>query len=234
MSLGLRLANTGLRGVTGLICRVDIAALARLPQHGPLIVVLNHINWLDVPLLMARAAPRRVVGLAKVESWESPLLGALLDLWGTIPLRRGEADMGALRRALAVLRTGDIVAVFPEGTRSGHGRLQEGQPGAVLLALHSGAPILPVVHYGGERLSANLKRLRRTDLHITVGRPFYLDPHGMPVTREVRREMTTEMMFQMAALLPPAYRGRYGDLSAASERYLRFPDGSAGNLDPSV
>jgi 1-acyl-sn-glycerol-3-phosphate acyltransferase len=100
----------------------------------------------------------------------------------------------------------------------------------VLLALHSGAPILPMVYYGGERIWHNLSRVRRTDFHVRVGRPFHLEASGRRVTREMRQRMTDEIMWQMAALLPPAYRGVYANLDAATEAFLRFPDGSGSNL----
>jgi 1-acyl-sn-glycerol-3-phosphate acyltransferase len=103
--------------------------------------------------------------------------------------------------------------------------LQKAHPGVVLLALHSGAPVLPVVHHGSERYRDNLRRLRRTDFHIVVGRPFTLDARGVKVTRQVRQQMVDEIMYHMSALLPPAYRGVYADLDAATERYLAFQPG---------
>jgi hypothetical protein len=75
-----------------------------------------------------------------------------------------------------------------------------------------------------------MRRLRRTAFNILVGSPFYLEAGGARVTREAREQMTGEVMYQMAALLPPPYRGVYADLGAATERYLRFPEGSASNL----
>jgi 1-acyl-sn-glycerol-3-phosphate acyltransferase len=100
----------------------------------------------------------------------------------------------------------------------------------VILALRSGVPIQPVTYYGNEDFHENLKRLRRTDFHMVVGDPFYLDPRGERVTRQVRQAMTDEIMYQLAALLPPQYRGAYADIEAATERYLRFPEGSESNL----
>ncbi len=217
-------------GLTRVLCRIDDAQLARVPAHGPLILVANHINFLDAPLIYTHLLPRPVTAMAKEETWHNPLLAFLFDLGGAIPLRRGEADMGAMRRGLAVLKAGSILAVAPEGTRSNHGRLQAGHPGVALLALRSGAPLLPLAHYGGEGFRRNVTRLRRTSFRLVVGRPFYLDARGQPVTREVRQRMADEVMYQLAALLPPAYRGRYADLAAASETYLRFPEGSGSNL----
>jgi 1-acyl-sn-glycerol-3-phosphate acyltransferase len=228
------LINTTIRGLTDVICRVDDAQLARVPQHGPLIVVANHINFLDAPVLFSRVHPRRVTGFVKAETWQNPTLGLLFDVWNTIPLERGEADVGAFREGLAALQDGAILAVAPEGTRSGHGRLQRGRPGVVLLALRSGAPILPLVYYGSERFHDNLRRLRRTDFRIVVGQPFYLDARGVKVTQTVRHAMVNEMMYQIAALLPPDYRGVYADIDTATEHYLHFPVGSASNLPRST
>jgi len=213
-----------IRRVARILCRVDAAQLARVPAQGPLIMITNHVNFLDAPVLYAHLRPRPMAALVKVETWENRALGALADLWGGIPVERGEVDLSALRASLQALQEGKILGVAPEGTRSGDGRLQRGHPGTVLLALRSGAPLLPVVTYGGEQFRSNVRRLRRTDFHVAVGRPFTLASNGNKVTREVRQRMADEMMYQMAALLPPAYRGVYSDLDGAGTTYLRFPD----------
>jgi len=229
MTVTQTVVRTSIKRVTRILCRVDDAQLAKVPAHGPLVLVANHINFLEVPLLYSHLHPRRLTGFAKIETWNNPAMAFLFDLFGAIPLRRGEADVAAIRRGLEVLKAGHILAVAPEGTRSGHGRLQRGHPGVVMLALRSGAPLLPMVYYGGERFGRNLTRLRRTDFHIVVGNPFYLNAAGK-VTREMRQQMTDEIMCQIAALLPPDYRGTYSDLSAATETYLRFPASSESNL----
>ena len=214
-----------LKGLTSLLCRIDDAQLARVPDQGPLILVANHVNILEMPILYTRLQPRPVTGFAAAYRWEKLWTRWLLDVCGAIPLRRGEADITSLRKALEMLKAGYIFAVAPEGTRSGHGRLQKAHPGVVLLALRSGAPLLPVVYYGAELYGDNLRRLRRTDFHIVVGEPFHIDAGGARVTRQVRRQILDEIMYQMAALLPPAYRGVYSDLNAATEKYLTFqPD----------
>jgi len=92
----------------------------------------------------------------------------------------------------------------------------------VSLALHSGAPLLPLVYYGGETIHQNMRRLRRTDFRISVGQPFKLVTHGERVDGSVRRAMTDEIMYQLAMLLPHAYRGVYAGLDAATTEYLRF------------
>jgi len=166
--------------------------------------------------------PRPVTGFVKAENWEHPFFRWLFDLWGGIPLHRGEADMTAVRAGLAALEDGWMLTVAPEGTRTGDGRLRQGHPGIVIMALKSGVPILPVAYWGHEMFWQNAKRLRRTDFNLRVGRPFTLDPGSQRVTKEIRQQMADEIMFQIARLLPEAYRGYYSDLSQATEAYLKF------------
>lgn len=230
MTLTYSIVTSTIKSLTRLLCRVDDAQLAKVPDRGPLILVINHVNFLDAPILYTHLQPRLLAGFAKAEAWDNPALGFLADLWGAIPLRRGEADMSALRQGLQALEAGHILGVAPEGTRSGDGRLQQGNPGIVLLALRSGAPLLPMACSGSELFWPNLSRLRRTDFRIYVGQSFHLDAGGNKVTRLVRQRMTDEIMYQIAALLPPSHRGIYSDLAAATATYLRFPPGFESNL----
>ena len=102
--------------------------------------------------------------------------------------------------------------------------LLRAKPGLVLLAQHGNAPLQPIAHWGGENFLKNLKRLKRTDFHIRVGRVFTLDAGGARMTKEIRQAMADEMMYQLAKLLPAEYRGEYADLDNATEKYLRFLD----------
>jgi len=222
--------SQSIKRLTHLLCRVDDVQLAQVPIRGPLVLVSNHINFLDVPLLYTHLQPRPMTVLAKIETWDNPFLGFLFTLYGAIPLRRGEADTTALRQGLDALEAGYILGVAPEGTRSGDGHLQRGYPGVVTIALRSGAPVLPMACYGSESFSRNVTRLRRTDFHVVVGHPFYLNGDGIKVTRPIRQQMVDEIMYQLAALLPPGYRGYYSDLEHATEKFLRFSDPSQSNL----
>jgi 1-acyl-sn-glycerol-3-phosphate acyltransferase len=230
VNLTEQVVNTTIKGITRLICRVEDTALSLVPLQGPLLLVTNHINFLEVPILYTHLQPRPVTGFAKAETWDNRIMALLFDMWEAIPIQRGEPDLKALRRGLEVLAEGQILAVAPEGTRSGDGLLRKGRPGIVMLALKSQAPILPVVCYGGEIFWSNFRRLKRTDFYLTVGRPFYLETDHEPLTRDLRMTMVDEIMFQLAALLPPNYRGAYADFQQATERFLRFPDGSHSNL----
>lgn len=209
------------RGLTRLLCRIDDQSLRTIPDSGPLILVCNHINAIEVPVVFPRLHPRPVTGFAKSETWDNPILGPLFNIWEVIPIQRGQPDITALRKGLRVLESGKILAITPEGTRSGDGRLQRGHPGVVMLALHSGAPILPLVYSGNEIFFNNVRRLRRTDFRIRVGKSFRIEVPSR-VTAEIRYKITDEIMFQLAMLLPPQNRGYYSDLNAASSNYLRL------------
>lgn len=216
--------TTAVKLFTNIACRLDAADLRSVPMNGPLIIYANHTGQIEVPLLYAHLQPRKVVGLAKVETWDGWFLRWVFNLWEAIPVNRGEADIAAVRLSLDVLKKGDILVIAPEGTRNKTGKLIKAQPGVISLALRSGAPLLPVVHWGGEVFLSNLKRLRRTDFVIRMGEPFRLDPGNTRVTREVRQQMVDEMMYRSAALMPEYYRGAYADLENATEKYIRGID----------
>jgi len=230
MTLTSRLVNATIKRLARMLCRVDDGQLMRIPTQGPLIIVSNHVNFLEPLVVYTHLLPRPIAFFAKIESWDNKLIGFLFDMWGGIPLKRGTADVGAIRLGLEALENDTILAVAPEGTRSGDGILREGHPGVVTMALHSGAPLIPMASYRHEDFWDNLTHLRRTDFRVAVGHSFTLRTNGMPVTREVRQQMIDEIMYQIAALLPPSYRGVYTNLSAATETYLRFPETSESNL----
>jgi 1-acyl-sn-glycerol-3-phosphate acyltransferase len=208
-----------IRVFTRLACRIDAPDLDKIPLKGPLIVIANHTGQIEVPLIFAHLQPRPMTGWAKVETWDNWFLNMIFNLWGVIPIRRGEADMAALRKGLDALKQGCIFGIAPEGHRNKTGKLLRAHPGTVLVALHSGAPILPVVHWGGENFLSNLKRLKRTDFHLRVGEPFSLNTNGVKISSEVRQQIVDEMMYRLALLLPAEYRGEYSNLTGFKEKF---------------
>jgi 1-acyl-sn-glycerol-3-phosphate acyltransferase len=215
------LLNFIIRVYTRITCRLDAPDLKKVPMRGPLIVISNHTGQIEVPLIYAHLQPRKVTGWAKIETWDNKFLNWVFNVWGMIPVRRGEADMHALKVALRALENGLIFGIAPEGTRNYNGILRRALPGAVTIALHSGAPIIPVAHWGGENLMKNLKRFKRTDFHLRVGEPFKLNVEGVKVTGEIRQQIVDEMMVQIAKLMPEEYRGEYADQSKWTEKYIQ-------------
>jgi 1-acyl-sn-glycerol-3-phosphate acyltransferase len=222
MNLAYAVVNTSVKSLTRILCDVDDSQLVKVPEKGPLILACNHINFMEVPLVFTHLQPRQVTGFAKAETWDNPFMALLFDLWGAIPIQRGEADTTAFRLALRALKDEKILAITPEGTRSGDGRLGRGLPGIVILAHHNNVPIIPLVYYGSEKFRDNINRLKRTVFNIRVGRMFHLVfPQGS-ITREMRYAMVDEIMYQLAVLLPGEYRGYYSDLAKMTTNYLNF------------
>jgi 1-acyl-sn-glycerol-3-phosphate acyltransferase len=203
-----------------IMCRIDKSELRKVPQKGPIIAYSNHTGSVEVPLMFVELLPRPVTGIAKVETWNGWFLRFVFTQWNIIPIHRGEADMAAMRKSLDALKQGYILGMAPEGTRNKTGAMIKVHPGIVTLALHSGAPLLPMGNWGGENFLKNLKQLKRTDFAIRIGEPFKINTHGERMTGELRQIIADEMMYKVAALVPAPYRGVYGDLENATEKYL--------------
>lgn len=191
--------------------RWEIRGAENVPRDGALLVVANHMNLVDVPLL-AVSLGRKAAFMAKEELFRYKLQSYFWYGAGSFPVRRGRTDLKAMRRAQRVLATGGVLVIFPEGTRSGNGKLQPGLPGSALVALHSGAPILPVGISGTERIRGLASLLRRPRVTVNMGRPFYLPENNNSEKsgKEKRLELTRIVMEHIAELLPPEYRGVYG------------------------
>lgn len=219
-----------LRAGSHLILRLHLQEMSRIPAKGPLILYGNHINSVEVPVMLSHVYPRPIIGFAKAESWRNPIFNMLFSLFHAIPVRRGEADLTAMQQALKDLAAGKLIAISPEGTRSYDGKLQKGLPGVILMAVRSGAPMMPMVYWGHEHFWQNIRRFKRSDFFVRIGNPFFIDLRGQSLSRDVRQQVVDEIMYQLAALLPPDYRGVFGNLEQASETYLRFEPGVQSNV----
>ena len=110
------------------LCRIDDRQIARVPASGPWILVTNHVNVLEIPVLYTRLRPRPISGFFAAYRLKSLWMRWLLFAFGGIPVRRGEPDLAALRQAVMKIKSGSIFAVEPEGTHNPEGRLQKGRP----------------------------------------------------------------------------------------------------------
>lgn len=191
-----------------LCTRAKAYGLENIPRQGAVLAVSNHLG--DADLIVGMAFSIRLLdSMAKAELYDYPVLGKTLDAYGIIWVHRGQPDRRALRAVIDGLKEGRIIVIAPEGRESLSGALEEGTNGAAYLALKAGVPVLPVTLTGTEntRIFGNLKRLRRTPVTMTVGRPFYLEAEG---DRQIAIERGTEkIMRALAGQLPPEYRGVY-------------------------
>lgn len=188
--------------------RLQIIGRECVLPRGPLIVVSNHMSYLDPPL-MSLAITRPITFLAKEGVFYNPMGYLLARGWGAVPTERGgPGDLPALRHAIRVLEQDGVVGLFPEGTRD-RGELIEAKAGVVLLATKTQAPILPMAITGTEKVRNLLGVFSYPHIRVTIGQPFTLPVLEGKLAKAQVRELTDLVMGRIAELLPPRYRGVY-------------------------
>jgi 1-acyl-sn-glycerol-3-phosphate acyltransferase len=209
--------RAGLAGLTRV--RVE-GAVDEIPRTGPVIIAANHSSNLDVPVLGSSLMPRigrRFQWLGKRELFDWPVVGWIARNGGVHAIDRGAADVEAFRLAARILDEGHALFVFPEGTRSHDGRLGPGRDGVAVLALRTGAPIVPVGVSGSYERWPRGQRLPHPGGRVTVrvGSPFRLaDQLPSDLDRRAAKSAATDLiMRKIAALVPEGQRGRYGAIA---------------------
>jgi 1-acyl-sn-glycerol-3-phosphate acyltransferase len=204
------------RGLCWLVIKLctkrTIEGLENFPRKGPALVVINHLGDTDAPLLVS-SVQASLDALGKIELYDFPVLGKLMDWYGVIWLHRGLADRRAMRAALDGFAEGRIIVIAPEGRYSLIGGLEEGSQGAAYLAHKADVPIVPVVVIGTENkhVYGHLRRLQRAPVTFRVGKAFRLSQQAN--RRDMMREETRLIMESLANLLPETYRGVYRSVS---------------------
>ncbi len=151
------------------VFRLRVHGLENLPGRKPFILCCNHISMID-PMTVGVAIPARykIKYMAKSELFKIPVVSFLIRNVGAFPVNRREADYTAIKWAYRILEEGEVLGIFPEGTRSSTGDLQKAFNGAALIAVRSGVPILPMAIEGPYRFCK--------PLHVYIGKPFALPP----------------------------------------------------------
>ncbi|GAC1403329.1 MAG: lysophospholipid acyltransferase family protein [Ktedonobacteraceae bacterium] len=189
--------------ILSIVARIRLKGRYNVPKHGPFLIAANHLAWTDIPLIPL-LLPGKVVYMAK-EEYFSSRIAWLVRFFGAFPVKRGEGDRQALRAAEEQLKKGNVVVLFPEGTRSKSGTMAKGHAGLGMIALRSGVPVIPVAIWGSEKVLKQLKP------HVTIsyGTPMVFKPKGTKTTREDIDNATEDVMRAIATMLPPEYRGVY-------------------------
>lgn len=196
-----------------IIAKVEIFGYENLPETGAYIIATNHLGMLDATLLFY-AMNRWDVFIPVAEKWEeSAFLRWLGKYLNFIFIDRYNPDLKAMRKMIGLMEQGDILVIAPEGTRSRVGSMIEGKPGVSYLAAKLKRPIVPVGLAGteDEGVLDNLRHLRRSHIVVRAGTAFSLPPLPVKDRDAALRDDTDEIMCQIAALIPPKYRGVYAD-----------------------
>ena len=205
----------------GLLVDVRVEGAGLVPAEGPLIVIMNHVGAIDPFVVVGAISNRLLTPMSKIENYRHPIVGLLARAWGVYTVRRGEVDRQALQSTVALLQQGSAVLIAPEGTR--HPHLADPKDGTTYVATRAGAVIQPMGLDGTDQFPGSLLRLRRTPVTVRFGRPFRFRTDGRArIPRDELRQMTREMMYQVALLVPEHRRGIYHDLEQLTTDTLQF------------
>lgn len=183
-----------LRIVFAVVLRMRVEGAENIPQEGPLVIASNHLSLLDPPVI-GTAATRKVHFMAKQELFV-PILGDIYKILGAFPVRRGGADRAAIKHGIEILQSNQVLAIFPEGTRSKTGKLGKAEPGALMMASKAMATIVPCCVIG-----TDFQRQGRIWPKVTVrfGKPIYF-PADAVINKEFLHNMTEDLMQHIARL----------------------------------
>ncbi len=181
-----------------ILYRPRVHGKEHIPKRKPFIICSNHLKWLD-PLTVGTSLPAgyRIHFMAKKELFSNFIFSYLLRKVGAFPLNRKDADFAAMRKSYQLLQNGQVLGLFPEGSRSKSGKLQKAYNGAALIAVRSGVPVLPVAIAGPYRLFK--------PIDVYLGPPFVLPPliYECREDKKARlEEMSREIMRHIGKLLP--------------------------------
>ena len=186
-------------GIELLFHRIQVEGRENVPTGGCLIVS-NHVSFMD-PTTVGWGCAREIYFLGRKSLFKPPFWNWFLPMVNVLPIDRDGHDIAGLRRIIKMLKDGHAVLLFPEGTRSPDGTIQPAEPGAGLVALKAGVPILPVRLFGTyESLSRHMKRLQFHPIRIVIGKPYRPEiPEGRK-EKEMYGPVAQEMMDRVAAL----------------------------------
>jgi len=192
-----------------LLGRIETEGFENIPRHGPCLLAVNHLSMADVPLLLTQL-PRRAIILANDRLRQNPVVDWFIsDMGQAIYVKKNQADEESLEDALTVLRSGGMIALAPEGTRSRTGGLLRGRTGVAWLATQVDVPVIPLAAWGQEQWRERGKRLSRIPIRVRAGAPLHFLPGA--ATPDTMRQYTDRIMNRIAELLPPEYRGVYAN-----------------------
>jgi len=211
MTLSQKIVLTICKPLLNILFFWKVEGRENIPLTGPLILVANHVHLLD-PFFLLFSFPRWIHFMAKEELFRSPFLRPWLRWAGSLSIRRRgkiKEKQELLKRTRDTLERGLILGMFPEGSRGRDGKLREGKPGSAVIASKTNVPILPVGIVGTDKIKGISWLWQRPSIVINIGKPLRLPPSNNNMSKSQRRLLATQLMREIAALLPPEYQGVY-------------------------
>ncbi len=182
-----------------------------IPLTGGVLIATNHMSRMDIPVLFLTPNRTDMTALVTTKYLKYPLIRWFIVTAQGIWLDRDTADFSAFRTAMTALNQGMAIGIAPEGTRSKDAQLLEGKPGTALLALRAGVPILPVAISGTEDAVDKMKHFKKPHITAQFGKLIPAPVLDRNNREEQLQNLTTEIMCQIAAMLPEHYHGFYKD-----------------------
>jgi 1-acyl-sn-glycerol-3-phosphate acyltransferase len=211
MTLSQKLLLAVSRPLLNILFSWKVEGRENIPLTGPLILITNHVHLLD-PFFLIFSSPRWINFMAKEELFRSPFLRPWLRWAGSLPIRRGgkiRDKQKMLKSARDALEKGLILGMFPEGGRSRDGKLRKGKPGSAVIASKTNVPLLPVGIVGTDKIKGISWLWKRPRIVVNIGKPFKLPPTSSRMSKSQMQLLTTQLMREIAVLLPPEYQGAY-------------------------
>ena len=182
-----------------------------VPKEGGVIIATNHMSRMDIPLLFVNPVRKDLTALIAEKYVNYPGINWFAKTAKAIYIDRSRADFGAFREAQKLIKSGIAMGIAPEGTRSKSGELIEGKAGVILLAIRSGAPIVPVGLAGTEDSFKRLLTFRKPHMVARFGKPYMIEELPRENREEAMQNTIDEIMCRIAALIPQRYWGFYKD-----------------------
>jgi 1-acyl-sn-glycerol-3-phosphate acyltransferase len=196
-----------------------VVGIENVPRTGALLICPNHSATLDPPLVPAFVPRDDTWSMAKSEFFRQPLIAFVYRSYNAFPVVRHTADRAALKRSFDLLKAGQSLIIYPEGTRVESGVLAKPEPGAGFIAQKAGCPVLPVALTGTrECLPKGAWWPRRTKVTITFGKPFRVRQKRADGMRVSHDDASEAIMLAIAELLPPEQRGEFSDVDSHRKR----------------
>lgn len=184
-----RIAKGILKPIFNILYNVQVEGRENLPKQGPLIICANHTSAIDPIILGVNMPYKKIYSMAKAELFNNKLIGWLMYKLGVFPVKRGEADLKSIKTSLKLLKDGQIMGIFPEGTRNKTGEVKA-EPGVAMIAVKAQAPVLPVA------IISNYKLFKGT--MVKIGKAIDMEKYyGQKLQNEDYHNISLDIMRQI-------------------------------------